>query len=81
MATCPKCEGKGRVECPVCNGRGTRGNFLDAQCGGKGSLLCPKCIGSGVVSNPRARDDDSIQPEISDDEAGYLDDTSDLGDS
>lgn len=58
---CYKCSGKGsievKVDCPVCNGRGTdKWGDKCYRCDGRGyiweSQRCPECNGSGQQTKP-----------------------------
>lgn len=56
-STCPRCGGRGEVECMGCSGTGRTGSdegkertkswSACARCRGRGSIPCQKCGGSG----------------------------------
>jgi DnaJ-class molecular chaperone len=63
MRICARCNGKGLINCPRCEGRGTEGDgqleLLAApgaapkcpRCQGAGTVVCPACEGSGTVED------------------------------
>jgi DnaJ-class molecular chaperone len=52
---CPRCKGKGTVECKFCLGTGGGGPFGTSgdcpHCKGKGEYSCPNCNGTGEVED------------------------------
>lgn len=54
---CNKCDGKGEIPCPACNGAKSQDNAAEttkgfswepcACCNGTGKIECPKCNGTG----------------------------------
>jgi DnaJ-class molecular chaperone len=57
---CLRCDGKGRIDCPVCHGKGkVRAQDTgtgskhqwevcpNGECRGLGKITCPECQGSG----------------------------------
>ena len=64
MPICARCNGKGILACPACEGRGTvdeaqlelipeaaRSSHRCPACRGKGMVACPDCEGSGEVED------------------------------
>jgi DnaJ-class molecular chaperone len=65
MPICARCNGKGTLECPECEGRGVveeeaqlelitetaRSSDKCPVCTGKGIVACPDCEGSGEVDD------------------------------
>jgi DnaJ-class molecular chaperone len=56
VETCSGCQGTGKINCPVCNGRGRaskRGTLLQTmecpECRGIGKLVCSLCGGVGKL--------------------------------
>lgn len=43
LVRCPHCDEKGRIDCPVCKGRGEIFRTCEI-CGGKGRKPCPVCV-------------------------------------
>ena len=50
--TCPDCDGRGTVNCSICNGSGSTywgfGSLNCFGCGGDGVVECASCGGDGV---------------------------------
>ena len=59
---CPKCKGKGKVPCPICNkDKEVKENIVDSNnkqnnkekeckvCNGTGEVLCTACMGGGIM--------------------------------
>jgi len=55
--SCPKCNGKGRVSCNVCDGHGSYRSTYDdfrqtcGYCNGRGTRDCIECDGSGFINS------------------------------
>jgi len=53
QATCPQCNGSGKItaQCGICKGEGHSWHIKCGGCGGTGavSIVCPTCHGSGKV--------------------------------
>jgi hypothetical protein len=57
---CPKCNGSGRVGCPLCDGHGSYPKYFPGsgditetcgECGGSGAVGCHQCGGGGSVDS------------------------------
>ena len=66
---CPGCKGKGKIRCPLCNGRGMlpkRDNMLETMtcnaCDGVGEILCKLCGGVGKVRDSQDQDQSNSPP-------------------
>ena len=59
---CPKCKGKGKVPCPICNeNKEVKENIVENNnkqdnkekeckvCDGTGEVLCTACMGGGIM--------------------------------
>ena len=53
---CPRCSGRGRIDCSFCYGRGTVDKYVDGDAKHKGYTkqeTCPKCHGQRTLECPQ----------------------------